>query len=191
MDQALMDHPLVAVLGGGQLGRMLGLAGVPMGVVMRFLDPSPDACAGAVGSLVVAALDDVDAVRRFAEDATVVTYEWEGVPADTVRAIEACATRPGARALEVAQDRLGEKETFTRLGIAVAPYAPMDRVDDARRCAGRHRCARDREDTAWAATTARVRRSCTTKTLRAPRGWRSAVSRRSSNRSCRSSVSSP
>jgi 5-(carboxyamino)imidazole ribonucleotide synthase len=126
-----MDQPLVAVLGGGQLGRMLGLAGMPLGVVTRFLDPSGDASAGAVGSLVVAALDDVDAVRRLAHGATVVTYEWEGVPATSVRAVEGCATRPGARALEIAQDRLVEKETFARLGITVAPYAPMDGVDDA------------------------------------------------------------
>jgi 5-(carboxyamino)imidazole ribonucleotide synthase len=131
MDQLLEDRPQVAVLGGGQLGRMLGQAAIPLGVTTRFLDPSPDASAGAVGTLVVAALDDVDAVRRLARGATVVTYEWEGVPADSLRAVEGCPTRPDARALEVAQDRLVEKETFTRLGIAVAPYAPMDEVDDA------------------------------------------------------------
>jgi 5-(carboxyamino)imidazole ribonucleotide synthase len=126
-----MNRPVVAVLGGGQLGRMLGLAALPLGVDVRFLDPTPDASAGAVGPLVVAALDDVDAARRLARDATVVTYEWEGVPADTVRAVEDCPARPSAHAIEVAQDRLVEKETFARLGITVAPHARMDGVEDA------------------------------------------------------------
>jgi 5-(carboxyamino)imidazole ribonucleotide synthase len=122
--------PVVAVLGGGQLGRMLGLAGLTLGVTTRFLDPSPDASAGAVGALVVGALDDLDAVARVADGASVVTYEWEGVPAAVARGIAGPPVRPGPRALEVAQDRLVEKETLTRLGIAVATHAPVTTIDD-------------------------------------------------------------
>ena len=73
--------PLVAVLGGGQLGRMLGLAGVPLGLGFRFLDPSSTAPAQSVGLLVVGALDDDVSLLKTAEHADVVTYEWEGVPA--------------------------------------------------------------------------------------------------------------
>jgi 5-(carboxyamino)imidazole ribonucleotide synthase len=124
--------PVVAVLGGGQLGRMLGLAGLPLGVTTRFLDPSPEATARAVGELTVAALDDVDATARLARGATVVTYEWEGVPAATALAVEGVPVRPGPRALEVAQDRVNEKDAFSRLGIGAAPYAPVDRVDGLR-----------------------------------------------------------
>jgi 5-(carboxyamino)imidazole ribonucleotide synthase len=124
------QRPVVAVLGGGQLGRMLGLAAVPLGVSTRFLDPAADASAGAVGSLVVAGLDDADAARRVARGAAVLTYEWEGVPAATVRAVDGCATRPDARALEVAQDRLVEKQTFTGLGIPVATHASVDGIED-------------------------------------------------------------
>ncbi|MEX2254183.1 MAG: 5-(carboxyamino)imidazole ribonucleotide synthase [Acidimicrobiia bacterium] len=126
-----VGSPVVAVLGGGQLGRMLGLAGIPLGLRFRFLDPSPEATARAVGELVVGALADEDAARRTADTATVVTYEWEGVPAGTARAVMAeHEVRPGPRALEVAQDRLAEKQTFTRLGIGVAPYAAVDGPDD-------------------------------------------------------------
>ena len=75
----------VAVLGGGQLGRMLGLAGIPLGVGFRFLDPTPDAPAGAVGHLVTGALDDEAALAETARGADVVTYEWEGVPAGAAR----------------------------------------------------------------------------------------------------------
>jgi len=117
----------VTILGGGQLGRMLGLAGIPLGLSFRFLDPSPDATARAVGDLVVGALDDVAAAAKAADGATVVTYEWEGVPAHTAVALAAdVPVRPSARALEVAQDRLVEKSTFRRLGIATAPFRAVD-----------------------------------------------------------------
>ena len=83
----MADSPLLAVLGGGQLGRMLGLAAIPLGVRCRFLDPSPDAGAAAVGDLVVGALDDPEALARVAEGAVAVTYEWEGVPGASARAL--------------------------------------------------------------------------------------------------------
>jgi 5-(carboxyamino)imidazole ribonucleotide synthase len=122
-----MDSPIVSVLGGGQLGRMLGEAAKALDVRVRFLDPSADATARAVGPLVVGELDDLASVDDVARGATVVTYEWEGVPADTARvAATQAPVRPGPRALEVAQDRLLEKQTFERLGIAVAPHAAVD-----------------------------------------------------------------
>src|ERR1700674_3515688 len=122
------------VLGGGQLGRMLALAGVDLGVTFRFLDPSPGAPAGSFGDLRTGGLGDPDAVRAVAAGADVVTYEWEGVPADAARAAEALAPlRPGAGALEVAQDRGREKATFERLGVAVPAFRTVDDRDDLER----------------------------------------------------------
>jgi 5-(carboxyamino)imidazole ribonucleotide synthase len=119
--------PLVAVLGGGQLGRMLGLAGLPLGVRFRFLDPTPDAPAGAVGPLVVGALGDEDALDETIRDATAVTFEWEGVPADAGRHVERQRPiHPSPRALEVSQDRLLEKALFLALGIDVPRFAAVD-----------------------------------------------------------------
>jgi 5-(carboxyamino)imidazole ribonucleotide synthase len=119
--------PSLAVLGGGQLGRMLGLAAIPLGIEVRFLDPKPDACAGAVGPLVVGALDDPAAIDEVAAGAAAVTYEWEGVDAGAARhAARHAPVRPGARALEVAQDRVTEKETFRALGIPTARFRPVD-----------------------------------------------------------------
>jgi 5-(carboxyamino)imidazole ribonucleotide synthase len=121
----------VAVLGGGQLGWMLGLAGIPLGCEFAFLDPGAGATAGAVGELIVGALDDVDAARHAAADATVVTYEWEGVPAGTARALESCApVYPPPKALDVAQDRIVEKTKLRDLGIATAPFVAVDSLDD-------------------------------------------------------------
>jgi 5-(carboxyamino)imidazole ribonucleotide synthase len=126
--------PLIGVLGGGQLGRMLALAGLPLGLTFRFLDPSPAAPAGPLGDLHTAPLDDPDAVRAVASGADVVTYEWEGVAAAAAHAAEDLAPlRPGVRPLETAQDRAVEKATFERLGIAVPAFETVDDRDGLER----------------------------------------------------------
>jgi 5-(carboxyamino)imidazole ribonucleotide synthase len=126
-----MAGDVVAVLGGGQLGRMLALAGIPLDVRFRFLDPVEGAPASAVGDLVVGALGDEAALIEVARGATVVTYEWEGVPADAARFLaHEVPVRPGARSLEVAQDRLTEKETFQRLGIGTVRFSAVDDRSD-------------------------------------------------------------
>src|SRR5262245_2436178 len=100
----------IGVLGGGQLGRMLGLAGLPVGLRFRFFDPSPEVGAGAVGELTTAAFEDTDALARFANGLDAVTLEWENIP---LAAAEFLAARlpffPPPRALAIAQDRLEEK----------------------------------------------------------------------------------
>ena len=110
---------LVACIGGGQLGRMLGLAGIPLGLDFRFLDPSPDAPAQAVGELLVGSYDDDLALRRLASGADVVTFEFENVPAEAARGV---GTVPDARALAPTQDRLEEKELFRGLGIPTPEF---------------------------------------------------------------------
>src|SRR6476659_2847278 len=92
----------IGVLGAGQLGRMLGLAGRALGFELTFLDPSPDSPGAAVGELIVAEYADQAALERLAAlDA--VTFEFENVPVSAVKALEArCKVYPGSRALEVA-----------------------------------------------------------------------------------------
>jgi 5-(carboxyamino)imidazole ribonucleotide synthase len=130
-----LTAPLVAVLGGGQLGRMLALAGIPLGLRFRFLDPSPDATAGALGPLVVGALGDEAALAEATEAAAVVTYEWEGVPAAGARFVAARGrpVLPPPVALDVAQDRLREKELCRRLGIGTPEFAAVDDRADLER----------------------------------------------------------
>ena len=113
---------LVACIGGGQLGRMLGLAGLPLGLSFRFLDPSPEACAREVGELVVADYDDPDGLARLADGADVVTYEFENVPVGAAARVGAV---PGEAALEHGQDRLREKELFRSLGIPTARFGTL------------------------------------------------------------------
>jgi len=114
---------LVACIGGGQLGRMLGLAGLPLGLSFRFLDPSPGACAGEVGELVVGEYGDPAALDRLVAGADVVTYEFENVP---VEAAERVGALPGPAALEHGQDRLREKELFRSLGIPTARFGTLE-----------------------------------------------------------------
>jgi len=113
---------LVACIGGGQLGRMLGLAGLPLGLEFRFLDPSSDAPARDVGELVVAPYDDPEGLEQLAAGAAVVTYEFENVPVEAARAV---APLPPPIALELGQDRLVEKQLFQRLGIPTARFGSL------------------------------------------------------------------
>ena len=114
---------LVGCIGGGQLGRMLALAGARLGVRFRFLDPAPDACAGEVGDLLVGPYDDPKLLDLLADGADAVTYEFENVPVEAARRVRAA---PDARALQHGQDRLVEKELFRRLGIATARFGSFD-----------------------------------------------------------------
>ena len=121
----------VGVLGGGQLGRMLGLAGIPLGMRFRFLDPSPTAPAAAAGELIVAEYDDPSALARFADGLDVVTFEFENVPLAAVDALAGrVPIRPSRLALAEAQDRLAEKRCFEQLGIPTAPFAAVDTAAD-------------------------------------------------------------
>ena len=114
---------MIGVLGGGQLGRMLGLAGLPLGHRFVFLDPSPDAPARDVGELIVAGYDDRAALDDLASRADIVTYEFENVPAATLDALaETVPVSPSSRALRATQDRLVEKTSLVDAGIPVAAF---------------------------------------------------------------------
>ncbi|MBM4109470.1 MAG: 5-(carboxyamino)imidazole ribonucleotide synthase [Phycisphaerae bacterium] len=122
-----MRRATIGVLGGGQLGRMLALAGHRLGLWLRFYDRAPDAVAGHVGELQVGEFTDAARLERFAAGLDVVTYEFENVPIDTARHLSRLvAVLPAPIALEQAQDRLREKDLFTRLGIATPPFRDVE-----------------------------------------------------------------
>ena len=117
----------VGILGGGQLARMMILAGAPLGLRFCVYDPSPEACAGQLAPLVTGAFDDLAALQAFAAGVDVITFDFENVPAASVAALTALRpVFPNAGALAVAQDRLSEKTLFQSLGIALPPFADID-----------------------------------------------------------------
>ena len=113
----------IGILGGGQLGRMLGLAGIPLGLSFVFLDPAPDACAAATGELIQAGFSDTGAARDLAALVDVATFDFENVPETTARALlETCPLYPAPNALGASQDRVSENELLSGLGIRVPPW---------------------------------------------------------------------
>ncbi len=115
----------IGILGGGQLGRMLGFAARAMGYRVTVLDPDPGCPAAAIADrVVVAGYDSVEGAVELARGSDVVTYELEHVDAALVDAVEAAGipVRPGARALRLTQDRLAERRFVAGLGIATAPW---------------------------------------------------------------------
>lgn len=114
---------IVGVLGAGQLARMLALAAAPMGIRVRTIGPDPQACAVPFTEHVTAEIVDRSALERFAAGVDVVTFETESVPLESVLFVaESTLVRPGARAVEMLQDRVFEKELFDRLGIPAVEY---------------------------------------------------------------------
>lgn len=113
----------IGILGGGQLGRMLGLAGYPLGFRFRCYDTTPDAVAGHVMPLTVGSFDDLEALQAFAEGLDVLTYEFENV---STWAVEFLATQvkvhPSPLALSISQDRVEEKTFFQSMGVPTARF---------------------------------------------------------------------
>ncbi|MGN6728570.1 MAG: 5-(carboxyamino)imidazole ribonucleotide synthase [Rhodanobacteraceae bacterium] len=117
----------VGILGGGQLARMLVLAGAPLGARFLVVDGVADACAGQVAPLIRADWRDFDALEKFAQQVDVATFDFENVPADTAQWLtERTRVFPNPRALSTAQDRLAEKTLFRECGLGTPAFAPVD-----------------------------------------------------------------
>jgi len=117
----------VGILGGGQLARMLILAGAPLGLRFAVFDTVTDACAGALAPLTVGNYTDAQTLAAFADEIDVATFDFENVPAQAAQTLTAHTfVAPNPRALAVAQDRLSEKSLFRELGIPVPPFAAID-----------------------------------------------------------------
>ena len=117
----------IGVLGGGQLGRMLALAGLTLGERFVFMDPSREACARHVGDMVTGTYDDVEQLAEIARRSDVVTYEFENVPVACARFLaDRVTVYPPARALETSQDRFLEKSFFESVGVPTAPFGAAE-----------------------------------------------------------------
>jgi len=121
----------IGIVGGGQLGRMLAMAAAQLGYRCHIYAPDADPPAAEVAARFSrGAFDDETALRDFAREVDVATYEFENIAAGPLAALDAeVALFPPRRALEIAQDRLSEKEFILDLGGRPAPFAPVDSAE--------------------------------------------------------------
>ena len=123
----------IGILGAGQLGRMLALAGIPLDIQFRFFDPAPDGPASQIADQIVAPYDDQLALARFAENCDAITYEFENVPTETAEFLAKFApVFPPPNALRAAQDRLTEKRVLLGLGIPTPLFDAVDSLVELR-----------------------------------------------------------
>ena len=121
----------IGILGGGQLGRMMAMAAAQLGYKCHIYAPEEDSVGAEVSPhFTCARYDDRDALARFGAACDVVTYEFENVPVGPLEVIPPEKLAPGARALEIAQDRMREKRFIEELGGRPAPYHPVDSRSD-------------------------------------------------------------
>jgi len=124
----------IGILGGGQLARMLAIAGAPLGQRFLVVDSATDACASQVAPLLTADWRDFDALADFARRIDVATFDFENVPAETAQWLtEHTRVFPNPRALALAQDRLAEKNLFREIGLATPAFAAVDSREDLAR----------------------------------------------------------
>jgi 5-(carboxyamino)imidazole ribonucleotide synthase len=115
---------LLAILGGGQLGRMMAMAARTMGYRVRVMDPEA-ACPASfvVDESIVGRWDDVDAARRLATGADAVTLEIEQIGVDALSAVaELAPLRPGVEPVRIIQDKTLQKEWLAENGFPVGPF---------------------------------------------------------------------
>jgi 5-(carboxyamino)imidazole ribonucleotide synthase len=118
----------IGIVGAGQLGRMLALAGYPLGLDFLLLDRSADVPAAALAPVLVGAFTDRKLLRRLARRCEVLSFDWENISVPALReATRGLRTRisPPLRALATGQDRLAEKRLFERLGVPTTRYAAV------------------------------------------------------------------
>ena len=117
----------LGIVGAGQLGRMMALAGYPLGLEFLFLDRDARTPGGQVAPILAGELADRQLLGRLSQDCEVVTFDWENIPVEALENLPGKARiAPPLRALAAAQDRLSEKRTFELLGIPTTRYAVVD-----------------------------------------------------------------
>ncbi len=139
MTEAPPDFPVVGVVGGGQLARMLQPAAVALGVRLRLLADTPtDSAAQVIPDTVVGDYRDLDALRAFAQGCEVLTFDHEHVPTEHLRTLvaEGVAVRPGPDALVFAQDKGLMRERLAQLDVPLPWWRRVAAVADVDAFAG-------------------------------------------------------
>ena len=128
----ILPGSTIGVFGSGQLGRMFAIEARKMGYRVHTFSPDNDTPTGQVADReTTAAYEDLDAVRSFAREVDVLTFEFENVPSATVDlAAEFAPVHPRGEVLHTIQNRLREKTFLSSNGFPVTPYRHIKLVDD-------------------------------------------------------------
>src|SRR5690349_10377150 len=131
----VLPNSTIGVFGSGQLGRMFAIEARKMGYRVHTFSPDTDTPTGQVADIETsAAYDDLDAVREFARDVDVVTFEFENVPSATVEAAaEFVAVHPKGEILHTTQNRLREKTFLAEHGFPHVRFKHIRTLDDLHR----------------------------------------------------------
>lgn len=135
MSRVIQPGATLGVLGSGQLGRMFAVAARRLGYRVHVLSPDDDTPTGQIADVEInAPFDDLDAVARFAKRVSVVTFEFENVPAATTAAAERFVpVRPHGSVLHAAQNRLREKRFLQSIGVPTPPFAAVHSAEELSR----------------------------------------------------------
>jgi 5-(carboxyamino)imidazole ribonucleotide synthase len=138
----ILPGATLGVLGSGQLGRMFAIAARRMGYRVHTYSPETDTPTGQVADLeVTASYHDLDRVREFARNVSVVTFEFENVPVEAATAVaEHTLVRPAGSVLHITQNRIREKTYLMNAGLPVTPFATIDSLESLRRAVVKHGC---------------------------------------------------
>lgn len=126
----------IGILGGGQLGKMLALSGYPLGLSFHFYDPDVNCCAGEMAPTMHASFSDQVALKNFASQVDIITYENENIPIASIQLVQSLKPIfPSLNAIQITQDRLLEKECLQSLGIPTTSFVPIDTSADLQKAA--------------------------------------------------------
>ncbi len=134
MTRPILPGAIIGVLGSGQLGRMFAMSARRMGYRVHTFSPETDTPTGQIADVeITAPYDDLDAVRRFARDVDVTTFEFENIPSQTIEVVsEHVAVRPGGVVLHTTQHRVREKKFLASVGLPVTPFHPVNSLAELR-----------------------------------------------------------
>lgn len=151
MSGPILPGATIGVLGSGQLGRMFAIAARRMGYRVHTFSPDNDTPTGQVADVEIQAdYGDLDAVRAFARNVAVMTFEFENVPAATAEAAAAeTPVRPAGAVLHTTQHRLREKTFLTRSGFPVTPFAAVRTMEDLTAALARIGCPAVLKTAGW------------------------------------------
>lgn len=135
----ILPGQTIGIIGGGQLGRMMAIAARYMGYKITVLDPTPNCPTAQVADeQIIAAYDDLDAIKKLTTKSDVITYEFENVDLAAARFIEQQGKLPqGSLALEITQNREREKKFITEVNLPVSPFAIVRNQVECERALGK------------------------------------------------------